>query len=101
MLTMSPKLGDFITKVTRASDIETALWKVVSEYLDLKSKELDKQIGEFSRKWGMSFEEFSKACKRGTIGKDPYSYEVEKDFWEWERIHTLKRHYDGLGAQWM
>ena len=101
MLTMAPKLSDFITKVTRTPDIETALWKVISEYLDLKSKELDKDIARFSQKWEMSFDEFYKACKDGTLEKDAYSYEVEKDFWEWERIHTLKQHYQDLGAQWM
>ena len=100
MLTASPKISEFLLKATMTSDIETALWKVVSEYLDLKMKELGKENSKFSEKWGMSFDEFSKACKEGKLKEDIYSYEVEKDFWEWERIHTLKQHYKTLGVQW-
>ena len=49
----------------------------------------------------MSFEEFSDACQKGKLEKEKYSYEVEKDFWEWERVITLKHHYQELGIQWM
>jgi len=44
----------------------------------------------------MSFEEFSRRCKEGTLGVDPYSWEVERDFWEWERAETLLKHYETL-----
>jgi len=100
MLTVSPKISEFLLKATKTSDIETALWKVVTEYLDLKMKELKKENSKFSEKWGMSFDEFSIACKEDKLKQDIYSYEVEKDFWEWERIHTLKQHYKTLGVQW-
>ena len=35
----------------------------------------------------MSFEEFKEKIKEN------YSYEVEKDFWEWEEAETLKQYY--------
>lgn len=31
----------------------------------------------------MTFPQFEEACRDGRI-KNPYSYEVEKDDWEWE-----------------
>jgi len=49
----------------------------------------------------MSFEELSTKCKQKEIGKDIYSYEVEKDFWDWERVETLRQHYGELKSQWM
>ena len=66
----------------------------------MKSKELDREINKFNQKWGMSFDEFSNACKKGELREIKYSYKVEKDFWEWERAITLKRHYQELGIQW-
>jgi hypothetical protein len=77
------------------------LWKVLSEYLELKTKALDERIATFERKWGMTFEEFSRRCEEGRLKKDTFSYEVEKDFWEWEKVVTLKRHYEVLKARWM
>ena len=47
MLALTPKLTDFLAKVTRTADVDTALWKVVSEYLDMKSKELDREIEKY------------------------------------------------------
>jgi len=101
MLTLTPKLTDFLAKITHTTNVDAALWKLVSEYLDMKSKELDREINKFNQKWGMSFDEFSNACKTGKLSEIKYSYEVEKDFWDWERAITLKRHYQELGIQWM
>ncbi|MBW1796553.1 MAG: hypothetical protein JRJ38_19420 [Deltaproteobacteria bacterium] len=82
-------------------DIEMALRKILFEYLDLKLKELQGQAKEFEEKWSMSFEEFSAKCKEKEIGEDVYSYEVEKDFWDWEKIETLRKHYGEVKSQWM
>ena len=101
MLTLSPKLGNFLIKAAETADIDMALRKILFEYLDLKLKELQGQTKNFEEKWGMSFEEFSAKCKQKEIGKDIYSYEVEKDFWDWERVETLRQHYGELKSQWM
>jgi hypothetical protein len=101
MLTLSPKLGEFLIKAAETADIDMALRKILFEYLELKLKELQGQIKKFEGKWEMSFEEFSAKCKQKEIGKDIYSYEVEKDFWDWERVETLSQHYGELKTQWM
>jgi hypothetical protein len=48
----------------------------------------------------MPFAEFVRACRSDTLGQDIYSYDVEKDYWAWERATTLKQHYEKLGARW-
>ena len=50
MVTLSPRLGELLTKATQTSDIEAALWKVLSEYLALKSNRLSERIAEFEQK---------------------------------------------------
>ena len=101
MIALSPRLGELYTQAAQTPDLEAALWKVLSGYLDLKLDELGERITEFERKWDTSFEEFSQRCQEESLEKDTYSYEVEKDFWEWEKAFTLRRHYEALRAQWM
>jgi hypothetical protein len=53
MLTLSPKLGNFLIKAAETADIDMALRKILFEYLDLKLKELQGQTKNFEEKWGM------------------------------------------------
>ncbi len=100
-VSMPPRLGALLTEIVEIPDIGMALRKVLSEYLELKGKALEERIAAFEAKWGMSFEEFSQKCAEGALAEDAYSYEVEKDFWEWEQAVTLQRHYESLRLQWM
>ncbi len=94
MLNLSPQVGELLLKVTRSQDLDEALHKVLKDYLDLKLSSLSTAIARFEEKWGCPFEEF----KEKTQGE--YSYEVENEFWEWERLETLKAHYQVLQKQW-
>jgi hypothetical protein len=49
----------------------------------------------------MQFEEFAERCEAQTLGQDPYAYEVESNFWEWEKATTLLQYYEALQARWM
>ena len=101
IVSMPPQMGALLTDLTEIPDVRMALWKVLSEYLELKCLVLEERIAAFKTKWGMSFERFSQKCAEGTLAEDPYSYAVEKDFWEWEQAVTLQRHYESLRPQWM
>lgn len=101
MLTLTPKLGELLIKATQTTDLEAALRQVLSEYFILKLKELNKELEGFETKWNMAFDQFKEKCMKREIEKDVFSYEVEKDFWGWERIETLKEHYEAMRSQWM
>jgi|SaaInl8_200m_RNA_FD_contig_51_1172784_length_938_multi_2_in_0_out_0_2 hypothetical protein len=100
-ISISPRIGALLTQVTETPDLETALWKVLSEYIDLKISSLAERIKEFNKKWGMTFEEFSERFEAGTLDQDSYAYVVESDFWEWEKVETLLDHYKSLQSRWM
>lgn len=100
-LTVSPRASVLLTQVTDVSDLETALWKVLTEYIELKIDFLKERIQGFESKWGMTFEEFSKRIEEGTLDQDAYDYEVESDYWDWEKAETLLEHYKSLQAKWM
>lgn len=95
-VTLSPRIGLFLTQVTDVSDPEAALWKVLSDYIDIKVAQLTAEIQAFEAKWGMTFDEFAERCEAGTLDRDPYAYEVESDYWEWEAAETLLHHYQGF-----
>ena len=101
VVSMPPRLGALLTELVEIPDIGMALRKVLSEYLELKGKALEERIAAFEARWGMSFDEFSRKCAEGTLAEDAYSYEVERDFWEWEQAVTLQSHYESLRLQWM
>ena len=44
---VSPRIGALLTQVTDVPDLETALWKVLSEYIDLKTSRLQECIQKF------------------------------------------------------
>lgn len=69
MVTMSPQLGVLLMKVTETPDIETALWKVLLEYLEFKTRALKEQITALEQKWGMSFDDFSGGAQRSHWGR--------------------------------
>jgi hypothetical protein len=90
-----------LIQVTETPDLEAALWKVLSEYIDLKTALIKQRIQTLEAKWGMTFAEFAEHCEAETLDQDVYAYEVESDFWEWEKAETLLQHYEALQARWM
>jgi hypothetical protein len=94
MVALSPQVGELLLQASQSQDLEEAFHKVLREYLELKLAALDAEIGLLEKKWECSFPEFREKTK------EDYRYEVEKDFWEWERLETLKTHYQALHAQW-
>lgn len=98
---VSPRLAEFLVKTTGAKDVDNAFQKVFSDYLELKLKSLQETIESFHSKWGMSFDEFKKKVKAGTLESDVYSFDVEQDFWRWEETETLKKHYETLKKEWV
>jgi hypothetical protein len=100
MLAISPKLGEFLLKATKARDIDDAFRRILSEYLAMKTNKLANISERFTKKWGMDFVEFKSRLAKGTLEADSYAFDTEQDFWEWEEAETLKRHYDRLYEQW-
>jgi hypothetical protein len=98
---MSPKLSEFLVKTTRSKDVDDALHKILSEYLELKLKKLEETIGVFQKKWGMTFEELKSHLREGKLKENTYSFSTESDFWQWEEAETLKKHYEEIRGQWI
>jgi len=82
-VSLSNPIYEMANQLTGKPDINDALSKILKDYFELKIEALRKQIEMYEQKYGMSHAEFEEACKEGKI-ENSYSYEVEKDDWEWE-----------------
>ncbi|MCX7838280.1 MAG: hypothetical protein N2559_02335 [Anaerolineae bacterium] len=96
MISVSPQLGELLIRTTQTADLDAALLKVLTEYVDFKVAALNQTITALEKKWHLTFDEFAQRMRDGTLDQDPYSWEVEQDFWKWEQAVTLLKHYQSL-----
>ena len=101
MPALSAKLSEALVKTTQTKDIEDAFNKVFTEYLKLKLEQLQHKIRKYEDKFDCSFEDFIKKAKKKSFKKEIYSFEMEKDYWEWEEAVTLRKHYLNIKNSWM
>lgn len=95
-LSLPFRLANTLIRTTGTADLETALWKVINEYIELKIAQQEAIIARMEEKWKMKFEEFEQRRAENTLGQDPYSWEVEKDLWDWEAADTRLKHYSSI-----
>lgn len=95
-LALPPRLAESLLEITREPEPDMALINLMHEFIELKLESINEKMKKYERKWNMNFKKFKKACKENKLKKDTYSYEVEKDYREWEALVTLKEYYERL-----
>jgi len=86
-------------QLTGESDINVAASIVLKEFVQLKKQLVQNKIASFTQKYNMGFAEFERACEDGRI-QDPFSYEVEKDTWDWEAALSEEKTFETF-LQWL
>jgi len=76
-----------LSDLTQESRVEAALPLAIKDWVRLRLKEAQEQREVFRTRYGMDFQAFQEAWKEGRI-PDEHSYEVERDYWEWEAAVT-------------
>jgi hypothetical protein len=84
---VSKPLYKILTELTGEERFDVALHLATKDLVQLKLREAEQQIKSFEERYGMAFEKFQQDWENDQIA-DKYSYEVEKDFWEWEAAQT-------------
>ena len=84
---ISKPIYQILADLTREPRVEVALPLAVKDWVRLKLKEAVEQKTIFSQRYEMDFESFKRAWHEGRIS-DAHSYEVERDYWEWEAAVT-------------
>ena len=68
----------------------SALRLATKDLVRLKLRETQEQRKRFEQRYQMEFEAFKQAWNDGQI-PNKHSYEVERDYWEWEAAVTDAR----------
>jgi len=96
---VSKPLYKILTELTGEERFDLALYLAIKDLVRLRLQEAEQQIKGFERRYGMAFDKFQQDWESDQIA-DKYSYDIEKDFWEWESAQTdlvrLREISDGL-----
>jgi hypothetical protein len=87
---ISKPLQRILFDLTGEDRLDVALQLATKDLLRLKLKEAEEQLAAFQKRYAMDFESFKREWNDNTI-LNRHSYEVEKDFWEWETADTDRK----------
>lgn len=85
--TISKPIYKILRELTQETRVEVALPLAIKDLVRLKLKETREQQEVFTQRYGMDFQAFQQAWHDGLI-EHRHSYEVERDYWEWEATVT-------------
>ena len=81
--TISKPLQRILSDLTGEERFDVALYLATKDLVRLRLKEAEEQIVYFKDRYKMDFAKFKQAWNKGKIS-NKHSYEVEKDYWDWE-----------------
>lgn len=84
---ISKPIYRILCDLTQEPRVEVALPLAVKDLIRLKLKETRERRQEFELRYGMDWAAFEPAWQAGHI-LNAHSYEVERDYWEWEAVVT-------------
>ncbi len=85
--TISKPIHKILVDLTGETRFDVALHLATKDLVRLKLKEAEEQRKGFEGRYQMAFETFKRAWSEGQI-PNKHSYEVERDYWEWEAAVT-------------
>ena len=98
-VTFPKPVYEVFRQLTGESRMNVALPIALKDLVQFKIQDLENKFLAFEQKYGMTFSEFENACQQGRIA-NPFSYDVEKDNWEWEAALTELEDLREI-AQWL
>ena len=84
---ISKPMYQILTDLTRESRLEVALPIAIKDLIRLKLADAIRSRTAFEQQYGIDFEAFRQAWEEGRVA-DKHSYDVERDYWEWEAAVT-------------
>jgi hypothetical protein len=95
MVTIHPKVGDFLLKTTNSVNLDDALNRIIKEYIFLKIHSLEENISSLKKKYNMDYSNFIELYKKN------HSQDIEEDFYQWDEYSSLLEYYKEIREQWI
>ena len=79
-----------LIELTGLPQLDVAILVMLRDAIEHRLEKINAALEAYERKYGMSFREFEAQGRSGEL-PDRFSYEVEKDYFEWDSLVTRKR----------
>jgi len=79
-----------LIELTGQPQLDVAILVMLRDAIEHRLEKINVALEAYERKYGMSFQEFEAQGQSGEL-TDRFSYEVEKDYFEWDSLVTRKR----------
>ena len=84
---ISKPMYQILANLTRKTRLEVALPMAIKDLVRLKLADAARSRMAFEQQYGIDFEAFRQAWEEDRVA-DKHSYDVERDYWEWEAAVT-------------
>lgn len=95
------KIGNILLELTSTSDLDSALLSAMKDVIDHRIEKCEQEINAFETKYKMKFEDFKEKWNNNELLGNKYSYEIEKDYWEWEAAVSRREHLGKIADEWL
>ena len=79
-----------LIELTGQPQLDVAILVMLRDAIEHRLEKINVALEAYERKYGMPFQEFEAQGQSGEL-TDRFSYEVEKDYFEWDSLVTRKR----------
>lgn len=83
-----------LIELTGQPQLDVAILVMLRDAIEHRLEKINVDLEAYERRYGMSFREFEAQGQSGELTeltRDRFSYEVEKDYFEWDSLVTRKR----------
>jgi hypothetical protein len=84
-----------LTEITGEPRAELAIREIMKDSIEHRIEKIENEIKALEKKHSMNFKEFEQKFQKEQI-PNQYSYEIEKDYLEWEGLETRLTKYRNL-----
>ncbi len=98
--TLIPKVAlKALIELTGQSQIDVALMMTLRDAIEHRLEKIESALRDYEQKYGMTFQQFEAQARTGEM-PDRFSYERERDYFEWDSLVTRKRKLEEI-RQWL
>ncbi len=88
-----------LIELTGQPQLDVAIPMALRDAVEHRLQQVEAAIQTYENRYGMSFPEFEARGREGTL-PDRFSYEVERDYFEWDSLVTRRAKLEEI-RQWL
>ncbi|HEC67298.1 MAG TPA: hypothetical protein ENI35_00550 [Candidatus Desulfofervidus auxilii] len=94
-MVISTNILKILADITGEPRFDFAIRQILKDAIEHRVERIEREIKQLEKKYEMKFEEFEKKFQKEEISNQ-YSYEIEKDYLEWEGLVGRLKKYQKL-----